>query len=300
MSGSPLTAEDLTLYAMGLLDNDEAARVELLLSTSAAARGELAEVRGDLALVAISTELSAPSAGARQRLLSQIAREPRTAQQAQAADNVSAQSEPAAVSQQGGQVLRLATPRVPLASGGPVRDPRPVRGIFSTVLPWAGWAIAATLAVAAVDLYRETTSLRDRITAQTATARQATARAAQAQLVLDTLRSDNARHFLLTRTDAVPVMQARVTYLAEKGSIVLQASNLAPAPPSKAYELWLIPSEPGSSPIAAGTFKPDARGFASLLLPSIPKGIAAGKFGVTLEDEAGASAPTSPILMAGE
>ena len=68
---------------------------------------------------------------------------------------------------------------------------------------------------------------------------------------------------------------------------------------AKVYELWLIPAD-GHAPIPAGTFKPDAQGYASVILPQLPKGVVAGQFGVTVEQEGGSSTPTLPILLAGK
>jgi anti-sigma-K factor RskA len=64
------------------------------------------------------------------------------------------------------------------------------------------------------------------------------------------------------------------------------ASNLAPLPPEKIYELWLFPAN-GGAPIAAGLFKPDARGSATVVNPPLPEGVEAKNFAVTLEPESG-------------
>ena len=72
-----------------------------------------------------------------------------------------------------------------------------------------------------------------------------------------------------------------------------------PIAADKTYELWLIPKGEGAKPIPAGTFKPDARGFASVILPELPKGTVAAAFGVTLESDGGSNTPTLPILMVG-
>jgi len=61
----------------------------------------------------------------------------------------------------------------------------------------------------------------------------------------------------------------------------------------------LIPAVAGQSPIPAGTFRPDARGNASVIMPTLPKGVEAKAFGVTVEDEGGASTPTLPIILVG-
>jgi anti-sigma-K factor RskA len=66
----------------------------------------------------------------------------------------------------------------------------------------------------------------------------------------------------------------------------------------KTYELWIIPQD-GTAPIPAGTFHPDDQGNASVVLPDLPKGIAAKAFGVTIEPEGGSQTPTLPIIMAG-
>ncbi len=99
-------------------------------------------------------------------------------------------------------------------------------------------------------------------------------------------------------TPAPPVPQGRVTYVAERGTLIFLASNMEPLQPYKTYELWLIPAD-GHDPIPAGTFHPDERGNASVIMPPLPKGIEAKAFGVTVEDEGGSQTPTMPIIMAG-
>ena len=66
---------------------------------------------------------------------------------------------------------------------------------------------------------------------------------------------------------------------------------------NKTYELWVIPA--AGAPIPAGLFSPDASGTASVVLPSIPLGVPAKAFGITIEDAAGSSTPTAPIILSG-
>ncbi|MBZ5598002.1 MAG: anti-sigma factor [Acidobacteriia bacterium] len=70
-------AEDLALYALGALQGDERVALEKHVEECASCRLELQQLRGDIALMAMSAGGPAPPARARQRLMSAIAREPR-------------------------------------------------------------------------------------------------------------------------------------------------------------------------------------------------------------------------------
>jgi anti-sigma-K factor RskA len=70
-------AEDLSLYALGALQGEERASLEKHLEDCAACRRELEQLRGDMALMALSASGPTPPRRARQRLLDEVAREPR-------------------------------------------------------------------------------------------------------------------------------------------------------------------------------------------------------------------------------
>jgi anti-sigma-K factor RskA len=72
-------AEDLALSALGVLQGDERVALEKHLEGCAACRCELEQLRGDMALMALSTAGPAPPRRTRQRLLEAVAREPRRA-----------------------------------------------------------------------------------------------------------------------------------------------------------------------------------------------------------------------------
>jgi anti-sigma-K factor RskA len=94
-----------------------------------------------------------------------------------------------------------------------------------------------------------------------------------------------------------PQPQGKAFYLRNRSSLVFVANNMPSLPPQKAYELWLIPVE--GAPIPAGVFKPDARGSATVVNPPLPPGTQAKAFAITVENEAGATTPTMPIVMMG-
>ncbi|MFY9792238.1 MAG: anti-sigma factor [Candidatus Sulfotelmatobacter sp.] len=79
MSEHEQYTEDLALYALDALSEEERAKLEQHLATCAACRLELEQLRTDTALLAMSAAGPRPPQRARQRLLEAVAREPRTA-----------------------------------------------------------------------------------------------------------------------------------------------------------------------------------------------------------------------------
>jgi anti-sigma-K factor RskA len=72
-------AEDLALHALGVLQGEERVALEKHLEGCAGCRRELEQLRGDMALMALSVAGPAPPRRARQRLIEAVAREPRRA-----------------------------------------------------------------------------------------------------------------------------------------------------------------------------------------------------------------------------
>jgi len=77
--------------------------------------------------------------------------------------------------------------------------------------------------------------------------------------------------------------------------VLLIASNLPPAPAGKKYEMWVIPK--GGKPVPAGLFQSEDDGTAMHIQRGSVDVSATAAVAVTLEDEAGALAPTSPVLI---
>ena len=275
-----IDTDDLPLYAMQLLPPEEMEEIRLLLQHSAEARRVLSEIYGDLAQYAHSAELHSPPALARQRLMKHVARE----KKAIPIDRFQAQP--------------AADTYAPRASA--LLDEEPARkSMAAKVLPWIGWAVAAGFAFEAGNLYSQREHLRSEMAFERTQLAETKLTAETASLITETLKDPAAVHVSLTSTGLKPPPEGRAAYAPDKGSLVFIASNLEPLQPYKTYELWLIPVEDGRDPIPAGTFKPDAQGNASVVLPQLPKGVQAKAFGVTVEDGEGASQPTMPIILKG-
>lgn len=276
--------DDLALYAMNLLPPDEAEEMALNLQHSVEARRVLADIRGDLSVLAFSADVSAPSADAKDRLMKHIGREKKAA------------PIPAPV---------VMIPDALQSRTHTIVEEPEARSLAARTLPWLGWAIAAGLLFEVGNLHQQRQSLEQTAQASRAQVLSAESRAAQAQTsaavaanVLSTLQDPTAVQVALTTSGLKPPPQGRVTYVVNKGSLVFLASNLDPVNPEKAYELWVIPAD-GSAPMAAGTFTPDANGFASVVMPTLLPGVKAKAFGVTIEAAGGSPVPNSPILLHG-
>lgn len=88
----------------------------------------------------------------------------------------------------------------------------------------------------------------------------------------------------------------RAFYHPQKG-LLFYAANLPTLPTNQTYQLWLVPTK--GNPISAGTFRVDSRGEGQVLLPSLPVGVPAAAFAVTIEPAGGVPQPTGPKVLVG-
>jgi len=164
---------------------------------------------------------------------------------------------------------------------------------------WAslGWAAALVAIVIGIVATDQNSHLRQRVGELEASSSLQGRQLLEAKRLLATLTSPDAEHFTLVAGKTPPQPQGKVIYVRGSGTVVFLASNMVPAPPEKAYELWLIPAS--GAPIPAGVFKPDAGGAAAVVHPPLPSGVEAKAFAITIEPEAGSPAPTSQPIMVG-
>jgi len=292
---------------MQLLSTEEAAAFEAHLRHNPSMREELARIRGDLATYSHTVEMHSPPALTRTRFLKRIARERKAVpmlrpiapplQLAQPVMQQAAQANP--------QETEAAAPSIGAyqrSTGGAqvfsfeTEAAKP--SVISRVAPWVGWAVAAGLAVTTTQYYRESESLRSEVVSDKAQIDQSSAEAASAREVLNAMNDQAAMKVTLRKPFAPVTPMGRTTYSAEKGVLIFSATNLDPIDTFKVYELWIIPAN-GKDPIPAGTFHPDAQGYANFVLTNLPKGVEAKAFGITIENEGGSKVPTPPILMTG-
>ena len=252
-------AEDLALYALGCLEGADKVSLEKHLAECASCRRELEQLRGDTALLALSSAGPAPPARAKTRLLNAIA------QQSNSAADSSATSY--------------------------VRRPVPWWGAV-------GWIAAAALIGLVAVLWNQNSRLRENAVKLTEFGAQQKIAADKSRRLDETLNaSDAVRVTVLPVNYKTPPPEGKAIYSAQRAGLVFVATNLNSLPVQKAYELWLIPKQ--GAPIPAGTFKPDAHGTATVINPPLPAGVEAKAFAITIEPEQGSTTPTMPIVMMG-
>jgi hypothetical protein len=255
-------AEDLALYALNALEGDDRAILEKHLAGCSECRLELEQLRGDGALLAVSTIGPKPPARARQRLLDAVAKE-----------------------------------AAPTLSQKTRKDGAPTTATRRSWWGALGWAATAAVIVFAASLWKENTALKQSLASASAQAIQSARELDDLRKISAPLIAPEAQRITLVAMKTPPQPQGKAFYLRNRSSLVFMANNMPPLPPQKAYELWLIPTQ--GAPVPAGMFKPDAHGSATVVNPPLPSGMEAKAFAITVENEAGATTPTMPIMMMG-
>jgi anti-sigma-K factor RskA len=273
MSTHEQIAEDLALYALGSLEGAERQALEKHLEGCASCRRELELLRGDCSRLALSAAGPKPPARARQRLMSAIANEPRLS--GAGAAPASERAQPSEISP-------------------------PWRTNFGRAA--LGWVVAVALALVCFGLLwqnstlqRDVASLRAQFQAQLD---DQGSKLEQANEVVATLLDPEATKIELVAVGNKPQPRGKAIYQRRNRNLIFFASNLPPLPAERIYELWLFPAH-GGAPIAAGLFKPDAWGSATVVNPPLPEGVEATNFAVTLEPESGSheSPRGTPVIV---
>jgi anti-sigma-K factor RskA len=212
------------------------------------------------------------------------------------------------------QNLRGDTALLALAAGGPRPPARSRQRLLEAVsreprtaprVPerkrW--WRLAPLLAAAAACilillLVRQNAQLSQTLAALQSRFSEQQGLFNQAKDIVATFTAPEAQQMTLVAAKTLPQPQGKAFYVRDRARLIFVANNLPQLPADKIYELWLIPKT--GPPLAAGLFKPDAHGSATVVNPPIGRGTEAKSFVVTLEPESGShEAPRGPAVIAG-
>lgn len=187
-----------------------------------------------------------------------------------------------------------------------VRAYRPLASPARLRAPFWGWGVpllaaaVIVLAIATVLLVRRNHEMEQRLKDLQGQVvliqKRETAEMARARTVLEILTSPRTLKVSLVAAPAHPVPQGKAFYNPQKG-LLFYAANLPRLPSDRTYQLWLVPAQ--GKPISAGIFETDEHGNGEVLLPSLPPGITAKAFAVTVEPSGGEPQPTGKKVLIG-
>lgn len=169
--------------------------------------------------------------------------------------------------------------------------------------PWSWWTFLrhpapAYLLLALVVILMSVAGLRQKERLVTARAEIERLRSqislTQAQLAL--LQGSDTTVLKLTGQAVHPDATGKLFWNKSRNIWLVYMAHLPPPPPGKIYELWFLTK---SAPVRAGLFVSDLNGNGFVQV-SIPVGVEPIKAGVTLEPEAGVSAPTGALYLLSE
>jgi anti-sigma-K factor RskA len=263
--------EELELYALGALHEDEAAKLKAHVALCSECAMKLAEAHGNVALLGFAARQERPAGTIKAELMARIHLD-------REKDHASAW----AVSANGGK--RNGT-NAGVAKGKKV--------------PWKNMAlvvIAVALALVSLGLSWENRKL----SAELAKERQAAGTLLEDHKQIEKLVSILAAPDTLTVKLAETGQAARaggaVKYNRRLGIIVYSAQ--LPAPPAgKNYQMWLVPAK--GEPISEGVLRPEIRAWGNLWTAAVPAGAEVKEFMVTIESAGGVTQPTGPKVLEG-
>lgn len=197
----PYRDEDFELYALGVLEGDEAKPIASHVASCPACAQKLTDARGRVAMIALTAERQAPSLAPRQRLL----------------DQVRAEAAPSGDSSRTGAQ-------------------RPPQNWWNAI-----WATAAfALAACAVILWMANSRLNNEIQQLNAEAQAQAQQLKHERAMAALLTSPQTKTVDLAPKAPMATQAGRVMYNAQLGALIY-AGNLPQLAANKSYELWIIP-----------------------------------------------------------
>lgn len=252
----PIREDELDAYALGVLDAAEEQAVEQHLATCATCARSLETARGRVAVLALAAEQVAPPPAVKERLM---------------------------------QSVRESL-RADAAASQPALE-RKAPSFWGWAHSWAAAAVAC--AAAAIFFWNANVGLRAEIRKFQSLVVQQIEDIARYRAVAALATSNGTVAVSLTAPPRTAPSRGRVLYNQSTGALVY-SGTLAQLETGKSYELWIIPQT--GNPIPAGVFAPQASGEASVVLPSIPTGVAFKAFAITVEPAGGGPQPTGPMV----
>jgi anti-sigma-K factor RskA len=254
-------AQDLPLFALGTLTDDDRRSVEEHLRECARCRFELHLLREDMSrLSLVGPEISSPDLIAHEET----------------------------------RIIRELPPMITLDGPAPVPSNRIY---WLTALPVL---LCVVLGAMVAQLRQQNIEFAQTNAAAQSEIASERSKSEHSRLIDSVLHDSTTTHFAIsTAPDKAPLPQMQVMFHPSLRRAVVVASRLPRPEGTKIYQLWLTPIS-GSQPTSAGIFVPDANGNVFLLSPQLPADLQFSGFQITAENPGGAPAPTGSPIYSGK
>jgi len=262
-NGPHIREEDLELYALGALPDQQEAEVREHISICAQCTASLAESRGHASLLAFSVDQEKPSPAAKEKLFARIAAE------------------------------RGTNPT------GTASFPGSIRPLHKPTVAWWNWVLVpatAILAILSLSLWQQNIRLYSELRNAQHVAAEFQKERLHVEKLINVLSSPQTITVKLAGTPDGPTNSGVVRYNSVSGLLVYTA-DLPPLPADKVYQMWLVPLN--GTPISAGTFLAAGPGKSHMFTAEISGNAQPKAFAVTIEPAGGNPQPTGPKVLLG-
>jgi anti-sigma-K factor RskA len=270
-NGEHIHLEELELFALGALPDEEAATVQAHVADCAECTKRLAEAHGAAAMVAFAAPQDRPAGTIKAELMARVRANRRS------------------------EEMNAWPPRRAQEREGEIKGwPNPRGRKY-----WWTWVLVPTavaLALVSIGLSWQ----NRRIAAELQRERQA------AESLIHERQEIEKLVGVLAAPDTVTVKLAAVEGTANesgvvkfnsKAGVVLYEAKLPALPADKSYQMWLVPEN--GTPISAGLLGPGGHPWGNMWTAEVPANTQAKAFAITIEPVGGMAQPTGPKVLLG-
>jgi anti-sigma-K factor RskA len=257
--------EELELFALGALPEDEAAALQAHVSSCEECTAKLAEARGDAALLAFAVKQEAPAGTIKAELMARV------------------------------RANRDSEAR----SAWPAKMPETERGKTGP-RNWWNWVlvpVAVALALVSFALSWQNRRIATELEREHKAAEAMIQEREQIEKLVGVLASPDTVTVKLAGTADAANASGLVKFNEKAGVVLYSAADLPALPKDKSYQMWLVPVN--GAPISAGLIGPGGRSWGNLWTAEVPANTPAKAFAVTIESAGGAPQPTGPKVLLG-
>ena len=267
-NGEHIRLEDLELFALGALPEDETAALQAHVSGCSECAKGLAEARGAAALLAFTVPQDRPAGTIKAELMARIRANRRSEE----------------INSWPGQAKET--------SGGNARKPENKKNWWTWVLVPA----AVALALVSIGLSWQNRRIAAELERQRQAALSMIHERQEIEKLVGVLAAPDTVTVKLAAVEGTPNVSGLVKFNSKAG-VVLYEAKLPALPADKSYQMWLVPEN--GAPINAGLLGPGGHAWGNLWSAEVPANTQAKAFAVTVEPVGGMPQPTGPKVLLG-